>query len=98
MNVNEEDFPEIYRPIIRRLHMAAEDEQIQMKMEDDYWKEIQDRERDLAQAKKVIDETKQALDEKDKVIEETKQALEKKDKALEPELDSNTRFKQIYSY
>jgi hypothetical protein len=77
MNVNENDFPEIYRPIIRRLRMASEDEQIQieMEMEDDYWAEIQDRERLIARQGKELEEKDKALEEKDKIIEELKKQL-----------------------
>ncbi|MDR2026461.1 MAG: hypothetical protein LBQ01_02745, partial [Prevotellaceae bacterium] len=47
LNVNEDDFPDEYRSVIRRLRMAGESEEIQieMEMEDDYIKELQDRER-----------------------------------------------------
>jgi hypothetical protein len=78
LNVNENDFPEIYRPIIRRLRMACEDEQIQieMEMEDDYWKVIHDNERITAEA---IEERNKAVEE----LEESKKALEEKDKELE---------------
>ncbi|MDR1121614.1 MAG: hypothetical protein LBM08_11940 [Dysgonamonadaceae bacterium] len=56
MNVNEEDFPEMYRPIVRRLRIAAEsgDIQIEMEMEDDYLKELQDKERKIAQKEKEL--------------------------------------------
>jgi hypothetical protein len=70
LNVDEDDFPEKYRPIIRRLRMASESEdmQIEMEMEDDYLKELQDKERTIAEQGK-------ALEEKDRVIEELKKQL-----------------------
>jgi hypothetical protein len=45
LNMDEDVFPEEYHPIIHRLRMAIENEdlQIEMKMEDDYLKELQDR-------------------------------------------------------
>jgi DNA repair exonuclease SbcCD ATPase subunit len=98
MNVNEEDFPEMYRPIVRRLRMAAESEdiQIEMEMEDDYLKELQDKERkiaqkekELAQARKITREQKKTLKEqgktiedKDKTLKEQGKTIEDKDKAL----------------
>jgi hypothetical protein len=92
LNVNEDDFPEHYRPIIRRLRMASESEniQIEMEMEDDYLKELQDKERFideqgrmLAEKTKALEEKDKALGEKDKVLEEKDKVLEEKDKALE---------------
>jgi hypothetical protein len=70
LNVDEDDFPEQYRPIIRRLRMACESEdiQIEMEMEDDYFLEIQENER-------LIEEKNKALKEKDKIIEELKKQL-----------------------
>ncbi|MDR0612706.1 MAG: hypothetical protein LBG45_04385, partial [Dysgonamonadaceae bacterium] len=70
LNVNEDDFPERYRSIIRRLRMACESEdiQIEMEMEDDILKELQDKERFIAQQRKDIEE-------KDKTIEELKKQL-----------------------
>jgi hypothetical protein len=77
LNINEDDFPEAYRPIIRRLRMASESEdiQIEMEMEDDYMLELLDKERLVAQQKK-------ALDEKDKTLKKQKKALKEKDKTL----------------
>jgi hypothetical protein len=85
LNVNEDDFPETYRPIIRRLRMASESEdiQIEMEMEDDYMKELQDKERLLAQKDKTIEKQMKVLGEKDKALEEKDKALEEKDKTIE---------------
>ncbi|MDR0697738.1 MAG: hypothetical protein LBG28_00745 [Tannerella sp.] len=92
LNVNEEDLPDIYRPIIRRLRMAAESEdiQIEMEMEDDFLQELQDKERIIAQKekeleeeKKINKEQKKALKEKDKALEEQKKSLEEQKKSLE---------------
>jgi hypothetical protein len=84
LNVNEEDFPEQYRPIIRRLRMASESEdiRIEMEMEDDYMKELQDKERLLAQKDKTIENQGKALKEQDKVLKEQGKTLKKQEKAL----------------
>jgi hypothetical protein len=78
MNVNEADFPEIYRPIIRRLRMAYEDEQIQieMEMEDDYIEDILNRERIIAKKEKIIEEKDKAIEEQQKLIEKLMKHLE----------------------
>ncbi|MDR1332122.1 MAG: hypothetical protein LBK07_08450, partial [Tannerella sp.] len=85
LNVDEDEFPEAYRSIIRRLRMAfeSEDIQIEMEMEDDYLKELQDREREIAQKDKVIEEKDKALEEKDKALEEKDKVIEEKDRAFE---------------
>ncbi|MDR1335505.1 MAG: hypothetical protein LBK22_01600 [Tannerella sp.] len=85
LNVDEDDFPEAYRSIIRRLRMAfeSEDIQIEMEMEDDYLKELQDREREVAQKEKIIEEKDKALEEKDRALEEQGKVLEEQGKALE---------------
>jgi hypothetical protein len=70
LNVDENEFPEMYRPIIRRLRMASESEdiQVEMEMEDDFMQEIQDKERFIAKQSKIIEE-------KDKLIKELKKQL-----------------------
>jgi hypothetical protein len=85
LNVDEDDFPEVYRHIIRRLRMASESEEIQreMELEDDLMKELQDKERLIAHKDKIIEEKDKALGEKDKIIEEKNKALDEKDKALD---------------
>jgi hypothetical protein len=71
LNVDDDDFPEHYYPIIRRLRIAHETEDIQigMEMEDDYMKELQDKERLIARQEKIIEEKGKAIEEKSKAIE-----------------------------
>ncbi|MDR1052964.1 MAG: hypothetical protein LBL39_02210 [Planctomycetaceae bacterium] len=92
LQVNENDFPQRYIPVIRRLRMASEsaDVQTEMEMEDDFMQELQDKERSIAKQRQTIEEDKKALKEKDKTIkekdrtiEEDKKALEAKDKTIE---------------
>ncbi|MDR2705925.1 MAG: hypothetical protein LBC02_09130, partial [Planctomycetaceae bacterium] len=92
LKVNEDEFPKTYRPIIRRLRMASESEdiQVEMEMEDDFMKELQDKERFIAkqiqvleEKNKTIKESKKALKEKDKALKEKDKTLEEKNKALE---------------
>ncbi|MDR2765193.1 MAG: hypothetical protein LBB90_09225, partial [Tannerella sp.] len=85
LNVNEEEFPEIYRPVIRRLRMAyeSEDIQVEMEMEDDFLKEIQDRERLIAEQDKALEESRKVIEDRDKTIKESKKVIEDRGKALE---------------
>jgi hypothetical protein len=63
LQVDENEFPERYNPIIRRLRMASEsaDVQTEMEMEDDFMKELQDKERSIAEKDKLIKELKEQL-------------------------------------
>jgi hypothetical protein len=84
LKVDERVFPKIYQPIIRRLHMASESEdiQIEMELEDDYMKELQDKERSIAEQKQEIEENRKTIAAKDKTIVEKDKALEEKDKTI----------------
>lgn len=77
LNVNESDFPEEYRDIIRKLQRAILDEDIQntMDVEDEIIAELEDKERRIGD---LID----SINQKDKTIFENQKALSDKDKAL----------------
>jgi uncharacterized coiled-coil protein SlyX len=85
LNVDEDDFPDKYRPIIRRLRMASESEdmQIEMEMEDDYLKELQDNERTIAELGKALAEQGKALKEKDNALAEQEKTIMEQGKAIE---------------
>ncbi|MDR1267967.1 MAG: hypothetical protein LBK82_00435 [Planctomycetaceae bacterium] len=59
--------------------MASESVEVQteMEMEDDFMKELQDKERSIAEQTKTIEADKKALEEKDKLIKELKEQLAK---------------------
>ena len=84
LNVHEEDFPEEFRHIIRRLQMAAESEkmQIDMEMEDDYLLDLQEREREIGEQKQTIAEQKLKLAEKDKALEEKDRIIREMEEQL----------------
>jgi hypothetical protein len=84
LNINENEFPTMYHPVIRRLRMASESEDIQteMEMEDDFMQELQDKERFIAKQSKTIEEDKKIIEEKNKTIEEKDKALEEKDQLI----------------
>jgi hypothetical protein len=83
-NIDENQIPEAYRAIIRRLHMASENGNIQMEMEmeDDFMKDLQDNERRIAAQRKVIEEKNKTIKEKDEALKEKDKALEEKDKLI----------------
>jgi len=90
LNVQEEDFPEKFRPLIRRLKGAASDSKVkkQMREEDEIWSYIRDcarieitkslKEKDqlLAEAKTSLAEAKTSLAEKDQRIAELEKLLQ----------------------
>ena len=75
--INESEYPEKFKPIIRRLHMATASHEIrqQMEAEDEIIEELQELER-------VIEEKNEALAEKDNALAENKKKLAEKDNAL----------------
>jgi hypothetical protein len=85
LNIKEEDYPEKYRPIIRRLQHAAVESVVrdQMDIEDEITDELNNMSRVIEQQKEILIEAEIAIEEKDKALEEKDKALEEKDKALE---------------
>jgi hypothetical protein len=77
LNVQEEDYPEAYHEIFRRLQKAYSTPDIKdkMELEDDFLEELRTNERRVAEKDKVIAE-------KDKVIDEKDKALDEKDKKI----------------
>ncbi len=84
LTIKEEDYPEKYRPIIRRLQHAASEQVVrdQMDMEDEITDELNNMSRVIEQQKEILIEAEIALEEKDKTLEQNKVALEEKDKTL----------------
>lgn len=70
LNINEEELPEKYRPIIRRLQRAIAEPDVQetMDAEDDILQELEEMER-------IIEEKDKALEEKDRLIEALQKRL-----------------------
>ena len=82
LNVKEGDFPEKFRPIIRRLKGAVSDSKVkkQMKEEDEIFKYLRNVAR--IETAKALKEKEKALKEKDKALQEKDKALQEKEKAL----------------
>jgi methyl-accepting chemotaxis protein len=85
LNVNEDDFPEAFKHIIRRLKQAAESKEVaeQMAAEDELISDFQNLERQIAALGETIEEKTKTIEEKTKTIEENTKALEENAKALE---------------
>ncbi|MFZ5949399.1 MAG: hypothetical protein ACOYXC_01745 [Candidatus Rifleibacteriota bacterium] len=95
LNVDETEFPEKYREIIRRLRKAAESEEMReiMHVEDEVFEELaageraaEERDRAfalIAEKETVIAEKETIITEKETVIAEKESALVEKDRALE---------------
>jgi hypothetical protein len=106
MNVSEDDFPEEYSHIIRRLRKAGESEKIkkEMELEDDIIEELRKNERKIEEQGKMIEEQGKVIEEKDKVIEKKDKVIGEKDKALEKqrkEIEEKNKeiemFKRLYN-
>jgi len=96
LNVQEEDFQQKYRPLIRRLQKAASEPDVRktMDLEDDIIGELAAKERNILMQKDIIrkerklhrEEEKKALktiEEKEKTIEEKEKTIEEKEKTIE---------------
>ena len=83
LNVREEDFPEKFRPLIRRLKGAASDSTVkkQMKEDDEYLKYLRDYAR--IETAKALAEKDKALAEKDNTIAEKDNTIAEKDRENE---------------
>jgi len=76
--INESTYPEKFKPIIRRLHMASASHEIRQKMEaeDEIIEELQTLEREIEEKNEILAENKKQLAEKDKVLAEQKKIIE----------------------
>lgn len=77
LDINEVNYPEKFKPLIKRLLKAASEPDMRKKMEaeDEILEELQDLERVIAEKDKTIEE-------KDKTIEENAKILKEKDKII----------------
>lgn len=94
LNVREEDFPEHFRPIIRRLQKAVEVPEIRdnMEAEDTYLEELENQERRALEAERMakeafrqIAEEKQRAEQAERRIEQEKQRAEQEKQRAEQE-------------
>jgi hypothetical protein len=97
LNVNEEDYSEKFRPIIRRLIGAASDSKVKRQMKEDdeilkylrsyarieAAKAIKEREKTIEEREKTIEEKVKTIEEKVRSIEEKERVIEEKEKTIE---------------
>jgi hypothetical protein len=90
LNVSEEEFPEKFRPIIRRLKSAASSSKVkkQMKVEDEFLSYLKDcirvaRGKAIKEKDKTIEEKDKTIEEKDKTIKDNKKTIEDSKKIIE---------------
>jgi len=84
LNIKEEEFPEKYQPVIRRLQKAILEPKVRktMDVEDEILKELENLERIVAKNEKIIGEMNKTIEEKEKAIEEKEKAIEEKEKTI----------------
>ena len=97
LNVREKDLPEKYRPVVRRLKMAASNQKVKKQMEEEdgiisYLKDIErdgyikarkEFDEEMAKTNKTIEENIKTIEEKEKTIEEKDKIIEEKNKEIE---------------
>ena len=89
ISIDEDDYPERYRPIIRRLLKAVQDDKMRetMEIEDEILEDLQAKERELEQEREArqreAEARKRAEKEKKKEVEARQKAEEEKKRAEE---------------
>ncbi len=85
LDILEENFPERYREVLRRLMRASSEQDIRegMDVEDEVLTTLQDHVRESAELRRTLEEKDKTIEAKDKTIEEQERALEEKARALE---------------
>lgn len=84
LNIKEDDYPEHYRRLVRRLQRAVSEPKVRktMDIEDEILEELENLERRIESQEKRLEEHKREILEKDKALDEKDKALGEKDKAL----------------
>jgi hypothetical protein len=85
LTVNEEDLPERYRPLLRRLQKAMADPTIRqtMEAEDEVIEEFKDYQRLISRQEQVISEKEKTISEKEKTISEKEKTISEKQQQIE---------------
>jgi len=84
LSIVDEDYPEKFQPVIRRLMKAISEPAVRdtMQVEDDYLGELESLERAIARREDIIAEKESAIAEKDSAIAEKDSAIAEKDSAI----------------
>lgn len=90
LTINEDNFPDEFKMIIRRLLKAGAEEDVcdEMDTEDDVLDELENYERRILDLAKKNEDNAKALEDKDKALEDHAKALEDKDKSLANALEA----------
>lgn len=85
LNVNENDLPQLYRPMMRRLQKAIADQTVRetMEAEDDLIEEFKDYQRLITAKEQMIIAKEQTILDKEQVISEKEQVISEKQRRLE---------------
>ncbi len=85
LQIKEEDYPEKYAAVIRRLQRAIAEPDMKdiMDAEDEILEELQDLEREIEQKEELLKEKDRTLEENARTLEENARTLEEKDRTLE---------------
>ncbi len=83
--IDEDELPEHYRPLLRRLQKAVADPVVRetMEAEDDIIEEIKDYQRRIMLKEQIIEAKEKAIEAKDQTIEEKNKAIEARQKRIE---------------
>ena len=85
LDILEENFPERYREVLRRLVRAMAEKEVRdgMDVEDDFVVTLQDQARQVEMAQRTIEEQGKALERKDKALEQKDRALAEANRLIE---------------
>ena len=84
LNINEDDYPDEYRDIIRKLQKAMVDEDVQttMDLEDEILAELEEKEREIENMAESIEKKNIIISEKDSLLSEKDSLLSEKENML----------------
>jgi len=85
LTINEQDLPERYRPLLRRLQKASADQVVRQTMdaEDDLLEEFKDYQRLISEQEQLLSEKEATISEKEQTISEKEQTILEKQQKLE---------------
>ena len=84
LTINEQDLPERYRPLLRRLQKASADQVVRQTMdaEDDLLEEFKDYQRLISEQEQLLSEKEQTIFEKEQTIFEKEQTIFEKEQTI----------------
>ena len=100
LNVQEDDLPERYRPMLRRLQKAIADPVVRhtMEAEDDLIEEFKDYQRVISEKENIIGIQEKVISEKEKTISEKEKTISDKEKDLDEARHQLDRaLRELYS-